>query len=65
MVKIIKDYYNKDEKQKICYNIFMSVNILSCAVIGLDAYLINVEADHSPYTQPGFFIFGLADKAVD
>ena len=65
MVKIIKDYYNKDEKQKICYNIFMSVNILSCAVIGLDAYLINVEADHSPYTQPGFFIVGLADKAVD
>ncbi len=43
----------------------MSVNILSGAVIGLDAYLINVEADHSPYTQPGFFIVGLADKAVD
>lgn len=43
----------------------MSVKVLSTAVIGLDAELITVEADNSPHSQPGFFIVGLADKAVD
>lgn len=43
----------------------MATKLLSAAIFGLDALPITVEADHSPYTQPGFFIVGLADKAVD
>ncbi len=43
----------------------MSVQTLACAIIGLDAEPVIVEADHSPHSQPGFFIVGLADKTVD
>jgi magnesium chelatase family protein len=43
----------------------MSTKLFSAAIFGLDAIPVTVEADHSPYTQPGFYIVGLADKAVD
>lgn len=43
----------------------MSIKVNSCVLCGLDAELVIVEADISPYSQPGFFIVGLADKAVD
>lgn len=54
------------KNQKNCYNsTIMAQNLISAAIFGLDATTVIVEADHSPYTQPGFFIVGLADKAVD
>jgi len=43
----------------------MSVKVLSAAIIGLDCELVEVEADNSPFGNPGIFIVGLADKAVD
>ncbi|MEI6288168.1 MAG: YifB family Mg chelatase-like AAA ATPase [bacterium] len=43
----------------------MSVKVLSAAVIGLDCELVEVEADNSPHGQPGIFVVGLPDKAVD
>ena len=43
----------------------MSVKVLSAAVIGLDCELVEVEVDNSPHGQPGIYIVGLADKAVD
>jgi magnesium chelatase family protein len=43
----------------------MSVRILSAAVIGLDCEIVEVEVDNSPHGNPGIFIVGLPDKAVD
>lgn len=43
----------------------MPVKIYSAALIGLDSELVEVEADCSPYSQPGTYIVGLPDKAVD
>ena len=43
----------------------MSSKVLSAATIGLDCELVEVEADHSPHGNPGIYIVGLPDKAVD
>ncbi|MFA5029747.1 MAG: YifB family Mg chelatase-like AAA ATPase [Patescibacteria group bacterium] len=43
----------------------MSSKVFSAAVIGLDCEPVEVEADNSPYGNPGIFIVGLPDKAVD
>ncbi len=43
----------------------MSVKVLSAAAIGLDCELVEVETDNSPFGNPGIFIVGLPDKAVD
>ena len=43
----------------------MPVKIFSAALIGLDSELVEVEADCSPYSQPGMYIVGLPDKSVD
>ena len=43
----------------------MPVKIYSAALVGLDCELVEVEADCSPYSAPGMYIVGLADKAVD
>ncbi len=43
----------------------MSVKVLSASVIGLDCEVVEVEADNSPFGQPGIYIVGLPDKAVD
>lgn len=43
----------------------MAAKVLSAAVIGLDCELVEVEADNSPYNNPGMYIVGLPDKAVD
>ncbi|MFA6421781.1 MAG: YifB family Mg chelatase-like AAA ATPase [Candidatus Buchananbacteria bacterium] len=43
----------------------MAVKILSAAVIGLDCDVVEVEADNSPHGNPGIYIVGLPDKAVD
>ncbi|MFA6918849.1 MAG: YifB family Mg chelatase-like AAA ATPase [Patescibacteria group bacterium] len=43
----------------------MASKVFSAVVIGLDCELVEVEADNSPHGQPGIFIVGLPDKAVD
>ncbi|MFA6428193.1 MAG: ATP-binding protein [Candidatus Buchananbacteria bacterium] len=43
----------------------MSAKVFSAAVVGLDCQLVEVEADVSPFSQPGITIVGLPDKAVD
>ena len=43
----------------------MPSKVLSAASIGLECELVEVEADNSPYGNPGVFIVGLPDKAVD
>lgn len=43
----------------------MASKVFSSAIIGLDCELVEVEADNSPHGQPGIFIVGLPDKAVD
>lgn len=43
----------------------MPLKIFSAALIGLDCELVEVEADCSPHSQPGMYIVGLPDKAVD
>lgn len=41
----------------------MLAKVFSCAVVGLDGVLVEVEVDSGP-GQPGFFIVGLPDTAV-
>jgi magnesium chelatase family protein len=41
----------------------MLAKILSCAVVGLDGYMVQVEVDISP-GLPNFYVVGLPDKAV-
>ena len=43
----------------------MPVKIYSASLIGLDAELVEVEADASPHSAPGMYIVGLPDKSVD
>ena len=48
------------------FNIFlMASKVFSAVVVGLDCELVEVEADNSPHGQPGIYIVGLPDKAVD
>ncbi len=42
----------------------MFVKINSCAFVGLDGALVEVEADLAPHQQPGFVIVGLPDMAI-
>jgi magnesium chelatase family protein len=41
----------------------MLAKVVSCAVVGLDGYMVQVEVDISP-GLPNFFVVGLPDKAV-
>jgi magnesium chelatase family protein len=41
----------------------MLAKVVSCAVVGLDGYIVQVEVDISP-GLPNFFVVGLPDKAV-
>jgi len=43
----------------------MPSKVLSAACLGLECESVEVEADNSPYGNPGVFIVGLPDKAVD
>ncbi|MFA5047990.1 MAG: magnesium chelatase domain-containing protein [Patescibacteria group bacterium] len=43
----------------------MPAKVFSAAVVGLEGALVEVEADNSPHGNPGIFIVGLPDKAVD
>lgn len=43
----------------------MPSKVLSAAIVGLECEPVEVEADNSPYGNPGVFIVGLPDKAVD
>jgi len=42
----------------------MYVKINSCAMVGLDGELVEVEADLAPRQQPNFIIVGLPDTAI-
>ena len=41
----------------------MLAKVVSCAVVGLDGYIVQVEVDISP-GLPNFFVVGLPDKSV-
>jgi len=36
----------------------------SCAVVGLDGEIVQVEVDFNPYAMPAFTVVGLPDAAV-
>ena len=41
----------------------MLAKVISCAVVGLDGYMVQVEVDISP-GLPKFFVVGLPDEAI-
>src|SRR3982751_6375764 len=43
----------------------MLAKVISAAVVGLDAVLVEVEIDIASQGLPNFFIVGLPDKAVE
>ncbi len=42
----------------------MLATVYSCAVVGLDGEIIQVEVDFSPHAMPAFTVVGLPDAAV-
>lgn len=42
----------------------MLSTIYSCAVVGLDGEIIQVEVDYNPHGMPAFTVVGLPDTAV-
>ena len=41
----------------------MLAKVISCAVVGLEGYMVQVEVDISP-GLPKFFVVGLPDEAI-
>ena len=41
----------------------MTARVLSCAILGIDAYIVHIEADISR-RLPAFSVVGLPDSAV-
>src|SRR5690554_3244682 len=42
----------------------MLASVASCAIVGLEGELIQVEVDFNPYGMPAFTVVGLPDAAV-
>ena len=42
----------------------MLASVTSCAIVGLDGELVQVEVDFNPYGMPAFTVVGLPDAAV-
>lgn len=42
----------------------MLASVTSCAIVGLEGDLVQVEVDFNPYGMPAFTVVGLPDAAV-
>ena len=42
----------------------MLAQTYACEVVGLDGYIVEVEADFNPKGMPAFIVVGLPDAAV-